>query len=686
MLYYLIINKRMRMSKLFNIFLAVWLMVLSSSVLAKYETLDNGIVKFSVNELGSIGVGIKEDADGKKAWMIYDNADYVRPGYPFEMFSLKTTNTLLVSDSARMQAEENTSYTLTKVNSSILATAIKKNQFHIDHTYKVEGEMISIEVSIKNLSEQPQHFIYTRGIDMDPRADIDKKYYSSISKKGLKDGNKAFKKDDIIFTVPKVSPKKYPLALFVSPDEKTPHTSYILDYHKGNKGADCPGCFYDPNQLAKYSMDEFYGDGIIYMSFNLGMLKKNELKKFKFYYIFSKDIPNLIKNLPVVSKTKISTGSIKIKYKNTINYENVSTNSLVMNQIGGDPDKYLHKAFLKWSVGMMSSLPDGIKLEINGHSLSKNQKQIPFEFYYNKPIKFEILRNKDFRLPSEKTIELEVILDKRIVDKKEIQEKGELNTVKLTIKPIKRTITFKTNSPNNSTSILDLKNSEALEIEISADGKKIIDPDELKKFKLDIDLEGINYKLTKNENTHKVSLKLLPEFPLCRTQTGDININITVDKGFYPHDEGHYILNYHITDASSFWEKCKEFIIGVLIALLILWYLFGLIRRNKFCKRQAIVKEGVKDDDGFVLRRDSSYNLKKRVKFLQKLIPYRADRVKLDGIIYIASESCSSVYIAKNSQSSLKIDYQEIDKPGTKLKKIFNGTSLQDDQNNYILK
>ncbi|MCB0753356.1 MAG: hypothetical protein KDC52_17930, partial [Ignavibacteriae bacterium] len=219
----------------------------------------------------------------------------------------------------------------------------------------------------------------------------------------------------------------------------------------------------------------------------------------------------------------------------------------------------------------------------------------------------------------------------------------------------------------------------------SSDLVEMNDPEELSKMKLKLDVDGINYKIHKDKKSQQISVQLLPEFPLCLTKTGDVNIKLDITKGIYPNDKSSHSLTYEIIDV-TFWEKCKNVIINGLIILFIIWYVFGLIKRNKFCKRQSLVMQPQNSYDDTYRRRERSYLLKKRVTLLQKLIPYRSDRVKIDGTLYIASESCDSVYVKNSPGSGYKVDYEDIGENNQKHVKLYSGSTFENGTNIYILK
>jgi len=88
--------------------------------------------------------------------------------------------------------------------------------------------------------------------------------------------------------------------------------------------------------------------------------------------------------------------------------------------------------------------------------------------------------------------------------------------------------------------------------------------------------------------------------------------------------------------------------------LFLLIFIYGYLRKNRFCKNShfRIEREG---------RRASTSYLKSKVSFVSKLIPFKDEKVSIDGITFIAGGGCM-VIIPKNSQSrQLNIDGEKLE-------------------------
>jgi len=692
------------MGKNLHTYLTFWLLITSFSIFAKHETLDNGIVKLSINEWGTIGQGdegINITGTDHKAfgdWLVYQNVDYLTEGIPFEMFSLKIDNDkLFANDSAGSKKgygiwhpsrfrENNdnivSKLTINRNRKSITAITEESQLFNIKHVYQLDDDRITINVNVENISDFSSKYIYTRGIDMDPGGTV-----STIKRGGVdKEGN-PIPSQDFIYSY-NSEPATYPYPLTMYTQEEIPHDTYILNFEEKkllkvdpNPNRDykylyCSGCLYDPVIISKFSLSSLNGiDGVIYMSFDLGNIEPNESKSFTFYYIFGKDILDVIRKLPVVSAPEMLINTINIDYK-YVDYEELQDDySITIKQIGGDKDDSLHKGSIEWDG---KNLPKGVKFKFKGdeNTISDSDPIINnILFNYDKEIPFTVHRNKDFRL-KEKTEYSFKITD---------SSTNKTSEVKFFIQPISRNLTIKTSIdgpvPLLKIPLDEIKESETIKVEIF-DNDKLITGEQLSDFELDILVDGLNAEATISADKMYLNLKLNPELPLCTSSIGIMPITLKIDKGFYPNDQGAKNLKVEITDV-YWWNKCKVPVISIGAAIILFWYLFGLYSRDKFCRVQQISSSLMLDDEEIIT---GIYKFKKKMAWWRSLIPYRSDRVKIENMHFIATQTCNAVYIDKKSQSGLIIDNEEVESPGKKLIKVFNGSILQINDKEYKIK
>ncbi len=639
---------------------------------ADYKTLENNYVIFSVSDSGALGTGIKNgnaDSSGKKALSLKgSNSDYLNDaGIPFEFFSLKFNSSIYANDNAegynswpppgKRKNSKNIPTVVKKNEQSIVATTVLQSKFEIKHIYKLDKKEILISVTIKNLSNSSASIIYSRGIDMDPVA-ID-----TINNKGYKQGANKIPRDDIIYTV--ASNGDYPLSIFAKKDEKIKHRNAILKFNSRK------GCRYNPNKIQDNAEEGKPLDAVIYMVFDLKKLEPDRSKTFSFSYILDSNLDKLAQRLidkyyPKKSKVQEHSVLEPIVYKNIDNYEEVATNSFVVKPESGrniKQDDRMHNYKIHGD-----NIPKGIEIRFGNKVLSSSNTTIVIPFRYNKKITYSVWRNKDFRIDDTEIVELTIDKGGEAVN----------NIIPIKITPKNRNITFQIDASFTNIPLDKLEESDPLPIKILADGVEI-SKKEYEKFELDADADGIYSNSFRRDN--KTYIKLYPEYfmgivpMLCKTKVGDVSIVVGVDEGYYPNDRGEQILTVNIGDI-SWWDKCKIVIRNILIVLFIIWYIFGLFKKDRFDKNRKIQKiVKLKGNGGTKSRAKVSFM--KKVPWWQEFIPYMSEWIKLYGMVFIAGRSNNSVYLSKKTQGNIvEINLDPLENPNKQDKVIYAQSSI----------
>lgn len=685
--------------KLLSIYLYLWgkgKVYLKSSIIflvlffsvylsADIKTLSNEYVIFSVSDSGTIGTGIKNGKANKSLNALslksLPNDDYLNDiGIPFEFFSISMDNVVYANDNSEGYTggqayrlddrvnEKNIDTLLVKQNQKIIATTKNTNKFEVIHKYSLKEKEIIINTSVKNISNSEARFIYSRGIDMDPPNKDTK------NSKGYKD---KIGKNELIYTSEVNG--NYPLALFSVKNENIPHRTEIMYFNDD-------GCRYDPKKIKTNVFNEDPIDAVIYMVFDLGSLMPNELKDFNLSYLLDDDLDKLAKGLikkyyPMKSAIKDHEPIKPIVYKFTPNFEPVGTSHFIIEAESGEHikvDNRDHNYQLK-----ANNIPKGIQIRFGGKDLTASNKSITIPFKYGEKITYTVFRNKDFKEKNPKTIKL--TLDKN--------GDAENNKIEIEIKPKPRKLTFKIGAGSTLSDVVkinlsDLENSDPIPIKVYA-GDTELTPDEYEALKFDvIDVDGIDGGKSgigiKLELDSLTDLGLVPMY--CLTKTGE-DLEVTVDgqSGIYTNEVGKGKLYVHIVEDMTWWEQCRMLISIILGILFLLWYLFGLYTKDRFCRSQTIDKYKV-DDDGDRIRILPPIKFKKKVNWWQELVPYKREWMYFEGMKFMAGTNCGSVYLSKKTQADLLVDGFEFDDPGKRDERIFHNNMISRTNEEFNIK
>lgn len=647
--------------------------------------LENNKIAFSVMDGGAIGTGIESNGNQNEhkngIRVLGTSVDHVNSlGIPFEFFSLAFGGKVYANDNAegyekrwppkdRRANSSNMPTAISSHNQSIKAVTTLDSQFTITHLYTLNETRILIDVIVTNHSSGNKRVQYVRGIDMDPGSvytDCQKGFSGNVEGK-----NVTIPASDLIYTI-RSDNKLYPLSLFS--DEKNITRQTVITAFDGTKG-----CLYDPNEIRRKDKGNSYNahDGVAYMIFDLGEMAPGASKTFKFQYILDNNLLDLIKKVyeGYLEKSEVIIGDQNIIYKRTEVYEKASEGTFVMKQKSGEPDTKKHKAKMFLNNGLLSRVPDGLSVRINGNEISKDNA-VEFTFKYGKPVKYEIWRNKDFKEEKKSIIPL-------IVKK----EKGMDDEINIPIVPVGRNIGIAFDRGNLNVPLKELGDLAPLEMTVSVDGLEI-SKEEYEESEIETRLEGISWDLLPSENGRKrIQIEPKSYWPLCLNPTGDHVIAVTIKNvGGYPLDKAQKDFSLHIKKPETlleWWEVCSAFIKKTLLTIFVLWYLFGLYSKNKFCKNQQIESKRIIAGDQYVLTGIIKFT--KKVPFWQKFIPYKPEWVRYSNMVFIASSVCNSVYLSKISQYGIEIDGTEIDSAGRKHIRVYSGSTISTGSDEYNL-
>lgn len=187
--------------------------------------------------------------------------------------------------------------------------------------------------------------------------------------------------------------------------------------------------------------------------------------------------------------------------------------------------------------------------------------------------------------------------------------------------------------------------------------------------------EGISLSI---DNMPDGSMRIRPKgaWCACFTRTGKSDIGLQL-KSRNPNiqigSKNNLTVSVEITDA-PFWAKCGWLIIATLSALLVLWYIVGLIKKPRFCRGSEVVFSRTTP---LQTQKARSYPLP--TGFLNRyLVPYIAEQQVVGTVKFRAGARCSHILIDKSAQTdNMFVSGFPIENPRVKDIRLSNGEKLE---------
>lgn len=247
------------------------------------------------------------------------------------------------------------------------------------------------------------------------------------------------------------------------------------------------------------------------------------------------------------------------------------------------------------------------------------------------------------------------------------------------IKPVIRDIDFSLSPEVLELAWDDLSSYESMVI-ILANGIEI-PASEYEKFKLDIDISGVNYDIVE-DSEHRVHIKFVGESTWClMSSREEISIKISVEKGALKNDTGTAVFHIVVRER-PFAERCSYLFHNSVYIMLVIFYLFGIVYKGKFCRNQRIsgIKKDHEDEIKILKQRLSNF-----VPWWQRFIPYRSERIRYRNITLISSRTCNAVYLPHKTKIGVIIDGFDIEDTGGNDIKVYSGSTIKVENEKYYL-
>jgi len=349
---------------------------------------------------------------------------------------------------------------------------------------------------------------------------------------------------------------------------------------------------------------------------------------------------------PIREKGSITTRkeAIVIPYKWVKEYERVAQSRMTLTRTDSQKGRNnnIHLT--------LSNIPQGIEVEIMGHRLSpKNNTIKSLNLESERAYPITIYRNREFTHKEAFEIHFEAKSNSHTL-------KLSKSSFDLNFQPKARELTLK---PSTTSVAVSLANPDHNISFALYEGSRVIIGEELDGVELATPLM-LNYTITRNKEGFRLELKgmqkkgCLP--PKVKVGANSVAFNISTP---YPNEKPSTSITMSVEDI-AFWEKWGCVIVRTLIILLFLLWLYGVVSNKKFAKSNhiKIEREG---------RKPSHIYFARKVNFFSKLIPFRDQRVSIEGTTFVAASRKGGAMIPKRSQTKrLNIDGEELDESAGK--------------------
>lgn len=226
-----------------------------------------------------------------------------------------------------------------------------------------------------------------------------------------------------------------------------------------------------------------------------------------------------------------------------------------------------------------------------------------------------------------------------------------------------------------SAKVTELAQAPPLRLLPTVDGQPVT-PEEFKSWTLTIgQLPPVALKIDKQAD-HWLVRPLDSRWSCCFTPTGSMPFTVAISSP-HPGETIQERLEFTIENV-HWWTKCGWLVILLVATLIFLWWLIGIIRKRRFCRGSAVVYH--RDTR---TQKGRPYTHALPTSFWNRwLMPYRAERRLVEGIMFIAGQRCSYIFVAKESLTDrMTIDGQPVidpNNPGppTKDKRLDNNSLL----------
>ncbi len=162
----------------------------------------------------------------------------------------------------------------------------------------------------------------------------------------------------------------------------------------------------------------------------------------------------------------------------------------------------------------------------------------------------------------------------------------------------------------------------------------------------------------------------------CFTTTGKDQLQIQL-KSTNPNliitERGKLTIDIEIEDV-GFWEKCGWLVIAGIIGLILLWYIFGILRKPRFCSGTEVI---ITKKSRVMTRKPKSYPLPTGF-FNRYFVPYIPEKRTVGSVTFKAGARCSHILIAANTQNDkMYVSGFPLDNPGKKDVRLSNAEKLE---------
>ncbi len=162
----------------------------------------------------------------------------------------------------------------------------------------------------------------------------------------------------------------------------------------------------------------------------------------------------------------------------------------------------------------------------------------------------------------------------------------------------------------------------------------------------------------------------------CFTTTGKDQLEVqlrSTNPNLIIIERGKLTIDVEVEDV-GFWEKCGWLVIASIIGLVLLWYIFGILKKPRFCRGSEVI---ITKQSRVMTRKPKSYPLPTGF-FNRYFVPYIPEKRTVGSVTFKAGARCSHILIAASTQNDkMYVSGFPLDNPGKKDVRLSNAEKLE---------
>lgn len=312
----------------------------------------------------------------------------------------------------------------------------------------------------------------------------------------------------------------------------------------------------------------------------------------------------------------------------------------------------------------VSKIPKGIKLEINGKSVTRDANSTHIDLADGEELKVKIFNNNEFI--SGEDVKLKIDLERSSGEP--YQNSGEI-----VLEPIPRQIELIPNKRKWSASFDKIEKTSGPTIDLRVDGAPV-SQQFFDSYDVSFSSSGrLGVEIIKDPAGTGYTLQVKPYFIDCLTTLGEIRGTLLV-KGPFPNEQKATDIVFYV-EPIVWWKIYWRCILRLLLFCTTFTWLVGCIRKRRFATNARIVyqRENVLIEvqgrpDSYPLAGGTQRHRSRLAGFLKRwLWPFEPEKCMVEGLLFLAGGTSNTIFLAAKSQAdTMELDCIPLDSIGAK--------------------